>query len=228
MNIQQKLCWLIHMGIINFCAETPYHATQSSTASTETPASEQASIQAISATTLTELNNQKSSFELSALKKMAAHTLLGQGNLHPQLMCIFETPTADSDRSGNIFAGQQGEMFQKMMAAIQLDIAKDVYITYLSPWRTPGNRPLTEAEQALFLPFLQREIELVQPKKILLFGSGISAPLLNTESLSKARNCWHNFRNIPIRVTLPLSSLKTTALRRQAWQDLQEVMKKEI
>jgi len=225
MKIQQKLYWLIHMGVTHFCAETPHNIMQPAKVNKDTPATVQASMQAVCASTLSDLNDQKNTFELSALKKMASHTLLGQGPAQPQLMCVFEMPSADSDRSGQILAGSQGEMFQKMMTAIHLDIIKDVYVTYLCPWRTPGNRPLTEAEQALFLPFLQREIELVKPKKILLFGSGIATPLLKTESLSKARNCWHNFHNIPTRVTLSLSSLKTTALKRQAWQDLQEVIK---
>lgn len=227
MNIHQKLYWLMHMGIVNFCTETPRQEPISTKTNTDTPATVQASMQAVCASTLSELNAQKSAFEFSALKKTASHTLLGEGPLQPQLMCVFEMPTADSDRSGQILTGPQGEMFQKMMSAISLDIPKDVYITYLSPWRTPGNRPLTEAEQALFLPFLKREIELVNPHKILLFGSGVANPLLKTESLSKARNTWHQFNNIPVRVTLSLNSIKTTPLRRQAWQDLQEVMKKE-
>lgn len=226
MNIEQKLYWLMYMGISSFCAEIPaQQATLASPVSTDIPATTQAQAQVLSASDLPTLNAQKEAFALSSLKKTASHTLLGQGPLKPKLMCVFEIPSADSDRSGNTFSGPQGELFTNMMKAIQLDIEKEIYITYLSPWRTPGNRPLTEAEQALFLPFLAKEIELVQPKKILLFGLGVANALLKTESLAKARGTWHQFLNIPVRVTLALNTIKSTPLRRQAWQDLQEVEK---
>ena len=134
-----------------------------------------------------------------------------------------EMPDADSDRSGQALAGAQGEQFTKMMHAIHLDTESDIYLTYLSPWRTPGNRPLTASERALFLPFLAREIQLVQPEKILLFGAGVAQTLLNVDSLAKARGHWHKWEDIPVRVTLAISSLKSTPQRRQAWDDLQAV-----
>ena len=226
MNIEQKLYWLMHMGISCFCAEVPRQkATATQTVLSDLPATTQAHNQILNVTDLPALNAHKMDFTLSALKKTASHTLLGQGPNKPKLMCIFEMPSADSDRSGETLSGPQGELFIKMMNAIQLDIKKDIYITYLSPWRTPGNRSLTEAEQALFLPFLTREIDLVFPQKILLFGSSVADALLKIKSLTKARGNWHEFQNIPVRVTLALTALKTDVLKRQAWQDLQEVGK---
>ena len=218
MDIKKKLYWMMQAGISCFCTEHPKTDTNFAKISSEMPATMQATASANQAKDLPTLNADKQAFNLSALKKTASHTIFGQGNINPQLMCIMEMPDADSDRSGQTFAGAQGEQFKKMMSAINLDIS-DVYLTYLSPWRTPGNRPLTEAERALFLPFLAREIQLVQPKKILLFGAG------NIDSLAKARGNWHSWNTIPVRVTLALSSLKSTPQRRQAWEDLQAIEK---
>jgi len=224
MDIKQKLCWFIQAGITSFCAERPSSVSQTTRASDEPPASQQATAIACKAKDLPRLNEDKQAFSLSSLKKTATHVVLGQGPTKPSLMCIIEAPDAESDKTGSALTGSQAEQLKKMMAAIHLDM-QNVYVSYLSPWRTPGNRPLTESERALFLPFLAREIELVQPQKILLFGAGLANALLKTESLAKARGQWHDWHGIPVRVTLALASLKTTPLRQQAWDDLREVEK---
>ncbi len=225
MDIKQKLYWLMQAGISSFCADTPKRNEVVAPTKDDTPATDKASAVAHKAKDLSTLNSDKQSFSLSSLKKTATHTVLGLGPQKPHLMCILETPDAQADKSGQLLNSSQGEQLKKMMAAIHLDIEKDVYVTFLSPWRTPGNRPLTNAERALFLPFLAREIELVQPQKILLFGAGVTHALLDIESVAKARGAWHSWQQIPVRVTLPLSALKTTPLRQQAWDDLQEVEK---
>ncbi|MBQ3695766.1 MAG: uracil-DNA glycosylase [Alphaproteobacteria bacterium] len=224
MDIKRKLYWLMQAGVSCFCSESPQKSV-SSERPTEVSACAQATLTASKAKDLPALNSDKESFGLSSLKKTAAHTIFGQGLAKPTLMCIMETPDTDSDRSGQTLAGPLGEQFGKMMTAIHLDTSKDVYVTYLSPWRTPGNRTLTEAERALFLPFLVREIQLVRPQKILLFGAGVAQALLNIDSLAKARGKWHKWENIPVRTTLAISSLKATPQRRQAWEDLQAVEK---
>ena len=229
MDIKQKLYWLAQAGISVFCTETPHFNSKESPVlspkSDIIPATQQAQTYAIQAKDLDELNKEKGEFSLSSLKKTAAHTLFGVGPLTPDLMCIIESPDSDADKQGISFAGEQGELLKKMLTAIHLEFAKNVYVTYLSPWRTPGNRPLTQSERNLFLPFLDREIQFVQPKKILLFGAGLADVLLQISSLSKARGLWHHRNNTPVRVTLSLGAIKTTPQRQQAWADLQEVEK---
>jgi len=229
MEIQKKLYWLMQAGITCFCGDQP--ASQQSPKETKKAnkpiaATEQASQQASQAKDLPTLNKEKVDFTLSSLKKTATHTVLGLGPTHPKLMCILEMPDSDSDKAGNALAGAQATLLTKMMKAIQLNIDTEVYITYLSPWRSPGSRPLTKTERALFYPFIAREIQLVQPQSILLFGASAVQTLLAIDSLSKARGTWHTWQGIPCRATLAPSTLKTTSLRQQAWTDLQEVQKK--
>ena len=229
MDIQKKLYWLIQAGVYRFCNEKTTQipvSEQKESALKERSAVDVALQQATTAKNLSDLNQQKQAFSLSSLKKTAAHTLLGIGTARPKLMCVLEMPDTDADRTGDPLIGAQATQLVKMMTAIQLDIEKEVYITYLSPWRTPGNRPLTLSERSLFLPFLIQEIQLVHPKLILLFGAGLAKALLAQESLAKARGIWHTWQSIPCRVTLALAALKTTPLRQQAWTDLQEVQKK--
>ena len=229
MDIQRKLYWLMEAGINCFCAESPLFFKVSQKAnptSDETPsATAQAVTFASQATTLEHLNQEKQNFNLSSLKKTATHTIFGVGPVHPKLMCVLDMPDGDADRIGDPLLGAQADQLKKMMSAIHLDALQDVYVAYLSPWRTPGNRTLTESERALFLPFLTQEIQLVQPQAILLFGTNLSQILLKINTLTKARGAWHTWQNIPVRVTLALGALKTTPLRQQAWLDLQEVEK---
>ncbi len=232
MDIKQKLYWLLQAGVSVFCSEDPTNYTPKSA---ETPAKEdivpatqRAQAYAVQAKNLKALNKEKEAFNLSSLKKTATHTLVGTGVQKPELMCIIEMPDSEADKAGTSFSGGQGDLLKKMLKAIHLDLEQNAYATYLSPWRTPGNRPLTRAEQALFLPFLEQEIQFVQPKKILIFGIGVAHALLQQDSLSKARGSWHTMNNVPTRVTLALNAIKTTPQRQQAWIDLQEVEKKKI
>ena len=75
-------------------------------------------------------------------------------------------------------------------------------------------------------PFLDKEIEFVQPKIIFLLGTELSKALLNIDTISKARHSWHTYKGIPTRVSLSLDTIKTTTQRQQAWEDLQEIQKK--
>ena len=225
MDIKQNLYWLMQMGISSFYSEKEKTSATPVSIKEEEPLTTQAQMQAAGVTTLAELNQIKMDFQLSSIRKTAAHSLLGRGPISPKLMCVLEMPDATADREGKTLAGEQIALLTKMMAAINLDIAKDVYVVYFSPWRTPGNRPLTKSEQALLLPLLEKEIQLIKPQKILLFGAGIASALLKTDSLAKARASWHYWDKIPTRVTLAPATLKTMALKKQAWADLQALQK---
>ena len=227
MDITKKIYWLLQSGITCFCGEKPTIIKPANPQSkADQPASVQAQTYAIQATTLAQLNTEKENFSAATLKKTAAHTLCGFGSMKPKLMCVFDMPDNDSDRSGIPLSGPSGETFKKMMQAIHLDLETQVYVTYFSPWRTPGNRPLTTAEQAQFAPFLKREIEFVKPEKILFFGFSMAKPLLGCDSLAKARGVWHDLDGIPTRVTLALSAVNNSTTNRQhTWADLQAVVK---
>ena len=223
MDIKRNLLWFIRSGITECITENP---TTKILPATDIPTSHQASSVAVQATSLDELNASKQSFEQCPLRKTAAHTLLGRGITKPKLMCIVVAPNTDSDKSGTAFDGQTGQLLARMLKAIHLTMDHHTYCTYLSPWRAPGNRDLTESEIATLKPFLDKEIDFVQPQIILLFGSQLSKALLDIDSLSKARHIWHTYHNIPTRVSLSLDTIKTTTQRQQAWEDLQEIQKK--
>ena len=83
-----------------------------------------------------------------------------------------------------------------MLSAIKLD-RKEVYVTNVVPWRPPQNRTPTDEEILDFLPFLQRQIEIIKPTFIYLLGTTAAKAILSTPlSLGKLRGQWHEYKTI--------------------------------
>ena len=141
-------------------------------------------------------------------------------------MVIGEAPGSDEDRLGKPFVGVSGKLLDKMLAAIGLD-RETVYITNVLNWRPPGNRKPTPAEVALSLPFLQRHIELVDPKLILLSGdSAMRAVTGSKEGITKQRGRWQEItiaggRSYRVLATFhPSFLLRSPGQKREAWRDM--------
>ncbi|WP_193367379.1 uracil-DNA glycosylase [Pelagibius marinus] len=195
-----------------------------------TSASEaQASAQRLAATakTIEEIRRALEDFEGCPLKATATNLCMFDGNPEARIMIIGEAPGAQEDRQGKPFVGPAGQLLDRMLATIGLDRTK-VYITNLLYWRPPGNRNPTPAEIASCLPFLERQIEVLQPRLLLLVG-GMSAKTLlhRTEGILKLRGRWADYHHprleqpIPALPTLhPAYLLRQPAQKREAWRDL--------
>lgn len=121
------------------------------------------------------------------LIKAATHTVFSGGNPNADVMIIGEAPGADEDRLGEPFVGQSGQLLDTILATIGLNRAS-IYIGNIIPWRPPGNRPPTAAEVAYCLPFIQRHIELISPKILILLGGVAVKSLLNrSDGIMKLR-----------------------------------------
>ncbi len=177
---------------------------------------------AAKAKTIDELQQAIASFELCNLKKIAKHTLLGIGNRCAKILIVGDVPTAHDDNIGKLFSGEAGELLQKMLAAINLDLYNDCFATSLSPWITMAERMLPNNEVAMLKPFLERLVELMQPKIIISLGAIPASALLgkniNINDLRVKPNLHHN---LTIFTTYhPNILLKNPTLKRNTWQDL--------
>ncbi|HEX8662979.1 MAG TPA: uracil-DNA glycosylase, partial [Beijerinckiaceae bacterium] len=122
-----------------------------------------------SAKTLAELEELLAGFEGCALKKSAKNLCFADGSPQARVMIVGEAPGADEDRTGKPFVGRAGQLLDRMLKAIGLDRAA-VYIANVVPWRPPGNRDPTPQEVAACRPFLERQIELVDPDIVVCVG----------------------------------------------------------
>ena len=147
-------------------------------------------------------------------------------------MVIGEAPGQEEDRMGRPFVGRAGRLLDRMLAAIGLardaeDPAQTVYIANILPWRPPGNRTPTEAEAALFLPFVERHVALAAPEALLILGNTPLRALFGEGTgITKARGRWrtHAATGIPAMPSFhPAYLLRTPARKKQAWADLLEV-----
>lgn len=178
-----------------------------------------------SATSLKELEDSINQFEGCSLKRTATNTCFFRGAQKSHLMVIGEAPGRDEDRAGLPFVGRAGQLLDKMLAAIDLD-EESVHITNTVYWRPPGNRTPTPHEIATCRPFLERQIQLVQPRALLLLGGAAAKSLFQTsDGIMRVRGKWRKVliggEEISAIATLhPAYLLRTSAAKRHAWQDL--------
>jgi len=184
------------------------------------------------ANSLTELKAALEAFDGCALKKTATNTVFADGTPSHHIMFIGEAPGRDEDRMGLPFVGRAGKLLDKMLATIDLDRAKNVYITNVINWRPPDNRDPTPEEAAMCLPFLRRHIELVAPEIIILLGAvAVRHVLGRTDGIMRMRGKWLEYhaagRMVPVMPTLhPAYLLRQPAHKKLAWRDLQAIEQK--
>lgn len=156
------------------------------------------------------------------LHKTRTRPVFGVGHRAAQWLVIGEAPGADEDRQGEPFVGRAGQLLNSMLKAIGLS-RQQVYIANILKSRPPNNRdPRTEETRAC-LPFLYRQIELIDPRLILCVGRIAAQTLLNTDiTIGKLRGRLHELASgRPMIVTYhPAYLLRSPAEKRKAWADL--------
>jgi DNA polymerase len=156
------------------------------------------------------------------LARTRTQTVFGTGDEAADWLIIGEAPGADEDRLGEPFVGQAGKLLDAMLASLGLKRGRNVYIANVVKSRPPGNRDPKPEEVAACLPYLERQIDLIQPKIILTLGRYAARSLLLTEaSISSLRGHVHDYRGVPLVVTYhPAYLLRSLPDKAKAWEDL--------
>jgi len=182
------------------------------------------------AASLETLRDMLERFDGCALKSTATRLVFADGNPKARIMFVGEAPGRDEDIEGLPFVGRSGKLLDRMIASIGLD-RTSVYIANVIPWRPPGNRTPTPLETQICLPFIQRQIELVDPDILVTLGNPSTQTLLSTrEGIMKTRGRWLNYdtgtRAIRAMATFhPAYLLRSPAYKRLSWQDLRAIAK---
>lgn len=161
------------------------------------------------------------------LSKTRTNVVFGVGNPNADLMFIGEAPGADEDRTGEPFVGRAGKLLTKMIEAMGLT-RNDIYIANILKCRPPENRNPLPAEVELCEGYLIRQIEAIKPKFICALGAVSAKTLLKTkEPISKLRGKFYSYHGTPLLPTFhPAYLLRNPAEKKNAWADLQLLMKK--
>ena len=182
------------------------------------------------APTLEALRALLENFEGCALRHTATRLVFADGNPQARVMFVGEAPGRDEDIEGLPFVGRSGKLLDRMIAAIGLDRGK-AYIANVIPWRPPGNRTPTPQETQICLPFIQRQIELVNPDVLVTLGNPSTQALLATrEGIMRTRGKWFDYdtgtRVIRAVATFhPAYLLRSPSYKRMSWQDLRAIAK---
>jgi uracil-DNA glycosylase len=169
-----------------------------------------------------ELERAVKSCTLCPLHQTRTQGVFGVGNRNAQWMVIGEAPGADEDRQGEPFVGRAGQLLNSMLQAIGLK-REQVFIANILKSRPPNNRDPRPEEVRACLPYLFRQIELVNPQLILCVGRIAAQTLLETDtSIGKLRGQLHRIAgNRPMIVTYhPAYLLRSPGEKRKSWADL--------
>ena len=167
------------------------------------------------------------------LKKTAKNLVVYDGSFDAKVMFIGEAPGRDEDTQGLPFVGRAGQLLNKMLSAINLK-REEVYITNVVNWRPPDNRTPTDDEILQFLPFLQEQIDVVNPDFIFLLGGVAAKAILSTPlALGKLRGSWHEYQSLQLNKKIytiasyhPAFLLRSPQYKKASWEDLQMLQKK--
>ncbi len=162
------------------------------------------------------------------LWKSRNHLIFGEGNPHADIFIIGEAPGRDEDRIGRPFVGKSGMLLDKILSACGFTREEHVFISNIVRCRPPGNRPPTPQEAATCIPWLYKQIELVDPRIVILLGATALRYMAGPDyRITRVRGNWIKQGNrLMMPVYHPSALLRTPALKRDTWEDFKKVVYK--
>lgn len=179
---------------------------------------------------LEDLRAAMNAFDAGALSDGARQAVFSRGNPEANLMVIGESPGRDEDIQGKPFVGPSGQLLDRMLGAIALG-ADDFYVTNVINWRLPANRNPKPEEIEICRPFIEKHIELAQPKVVLLVGGMSMSAMTGLNGIMKNHGQWQDVTIAgKIYPALPLYHpaflLRRPELKKDAWRDLLSLREK--
>lgn len=162
------------------------------------------------------------------LSKTRQHVIFGEGNLHAKIFIIGEAPGYDEDLKGRPFIGKSGQLLDKILEACGFTRQEHVFISNIVRCHPPENRVPSRQEASTCLPWLTRQIELVDPKILILLGATALQYMAGPEHrISRERGTWINCQNrLAMPVYHPAALLRNPSLKRDTWEDFKKIVYK--
>lgn len=175
----------------------------------------------LDARSLDELNSLICNCTKCELHKGRYKFVFGSGNPEADILVIGEGPGAEEDKQGLPFVGRAGQLLTEILKAIKFE-REEVYIGNIVKCRPPGNRTPSPQEMETCIPYLKKQIELINPKLILCLGLTAAQGLLKKkESLTNLRGKVFEYGKIKVMVTYhPAALLRNPNWKRGCWEDV--------
>jgi DNA polymerase len=188
---------------------------------------------ALAAGSMAELRAAIEGFEGCMLKEAARNAACFDGVEGAPVMVIGEGPGVEEDRQAKPFVGKAGQLLDRMLGAIGLSRATNVFITNVNYWRPPGNRTPSDEELELCRPFVDRMIDLGRPKLIIAAGGVSSKSLLQASiGITKLRGTEQTlttpggYSGPLFPIFHPAFLLRRPEEKSRAWRDLLQIQEK--
>ncbi len=162
------------------------------------------------------------------LSKTRTNVVFGEGFRHAKIMCIGEGPGYYEDQQGRPFVGKSGQLLDKILDVCGFNRKEHVFIGNIVKCRPPNNRDPLPEERETCIPFLYKQIELIDPKIIILLGATALKGLIDPNAkITKVRGEWMEWNGRLIMPTFhPSALLRNEKLKRPAWEDFKKVVSK--
>ena len=160
------------------------------------------------------------------LGKTRKNFVFGTGNPKAKILIIGEAPGADEDEQGKPFVGRAGKLLTKVIEAIELK-REDVYIANIIKCRPPDNRKPLDDEVEQCEPYLQKQIELIDPEFILALGlTAINTLLKKKHVMKESRGKLHEYHGRKLMVTYhPAALFRNPSWKKFVWKDVKNLRK---
>ena len=162
------------------------------------------------------------------LSKTRTNIVFGEGNRNADIMCIGEGPGYYEDQQARPFVGKSGQLLDKILDVCGFTRQEHVFIGNIVKCRPPNNRDPLPEERETCIPYLYKQIELIDPKIIILLGATALKGLIDSNArITKVRGEWMQWNNKLVMPTFhPSALLRNEKLKRPAWEDFKKVVSK--
>ena len=167
------------------------------------------------------------------LGSLRTNAVPGEGNPDARILFVGESPGADEDAQGRPFVGRSGQLLDRIIAACGLK-RSNVFIANILKCRPPDNRDPVPDEIINCFPYLQRQIEIINPDIIVALGAPAARTLLNTNKpIGQLRGLFHEYYaglgSPPIKLMPtfhPAYLLRNYSRenRERVWEDMKKVL----
>ncbi len=153
--------------------------------------------------------------------------VFGEGNPDGGILLIGEGPGAEEDKTGRPFVGRSGQLLDKILEAAGFNREKHVYIANIVKCRPPNNRTPEKDEREACLPYLHKQIEIINPKIIVLLGATALKLIDPKQKLGNVKGQWMIWKGKVVMTTYhPSALLRTPSLKKEAWEHFKKVFYK--
>ena len=177
---------------------------------------------------LSELREEVLACTCCGLSKTRRNVVFGNGNPDAGIFIIGEAPGFDEDRIGKVFVGKSGQLLDKIFEACNFSRDKHLYISNILKCRPPGNRNPGVDEQKACIPYLLKQIDIIDPKILILLGSVPFKVFFGADvKITRDRGIWKNYFNRWVMPTYhPSALLRNPNLKTDSWKDFKDIIRK--